>query len=121
LTLPFTSAGVVGPLASILLHTAGERSFAVLAYCFMPDHVHVVVEGAAEDAAFVPFMKVFCQRTALVHAERAAQRLWQPGYHDRVLRAVEQTEVVVRYVLENPVRAGSCERAEDYPFSYWRG
>ncbi len=43
--------------------------------------------------------------------------LWQEGYYERVLRSDEATETVVRYVLDNPVRAGLVQRAEDYSFS----
>ncbi len=42
--------------------------------------------------------------------------LWQEGYHDRVLRDEEATTTVVRYMLENPVRAGLVDRPELYPF-----
>jgi putative transposase len=42
--------------------------------------------------------------------------LWQQGYFERVLRNDEGTLTVIRYVFENPVRAGLVERYEDYPF-----
>jgi len=34
-----------------------------------------------------------------------------------VLRGDEATLVVARYILENPIRAGFVERAEDYSYS----
>ena len=48
--------------------------------------------------------------------ERGA-RLWQVGYHDRILRNDEATLMVVRYILQNPVRAGLVARFSDYPYS----
>src|SRR5688500_16842310 len=41
-----------------ILRTASECHFAVIAYCFMPDHVHLLVEGTRDDAD----MKVFVAR-----------------------------------------------------------
>ena len=43
--------------------------------------------------------------------------LWQDGYYERVLRSRHALETVVRYVLENPVRAGLASKPGDYPFS----
>ena len=35
--------------------------------------------------------------------------------HDRILRDKDPTEGVVRYILENPVRAGLVEDVHEYP------
>jgi hypothetical protein len=42
--------------------------------------------------------------------------LWQEGYYERIVRNDESTLVVIRYVLENPVRAGLVARYQDYRF-----
>ena len=42
---------------------------------------------------------------------------WQASYYDHVVRRDEDIEAVRDYVLENPVRAGLVENAEDYPCS----
>jgi hypothetical protein len=44
------------------------------------------------------------------------ERLWQRYGFERVLRQEETTQVVARYILENPIRAGLVTRVEDYPF-----
>ena len=106
-----------------LLRTAAEHHFTVLAYCFMPDHVHLAVEGCSDDADLRAFVKLLKQRI-----EFEARRnfriypLWQEGYFERVVRSDEATEVLVRYILDNPVRAHLVDRAEDYSLSgalYW--
>jgi len=38
------------------------------------------------------------------------------GFHDRVLRDEDDTAAVVRYILENPLRAGLVQGAADYPW-----
>jgi hypothetical protein len=39
------------------------------------------------------------------------------GFFERVLRSDEQTGVVARYILENPVRAGLAATLLEYPYS----
>ncbi len=91
----------------------------------MPDHVHLVLEGACETSDLRRCAKLAKQRIEFVlRTEFGIQGLWQKGYYERVLRSDEATETVVRYVLDNPVRAGLVQRAEDYAFSgamYWAG
>ncbi len=43
------------------------------------------------------------------------QRLWQPGFHDRALRAEEDRLAAARYIVANPLRAGLVRRVADYP------
>jgi len=84
----------------------------------MPDHVHLVVEGVFESSDLRRLVKIAKQRVAYVFStERRIATTWQEGYYERVLRSDDATNVVVRYVLDNPVRAGLVARAEDYPHS----
>ena len=66
----------------------------------MPDHLHLVVEGLSDGADLQRFVKIAKQRVV-----------------DWVLRPEQTTEDAIRYVLNNPVRAGLVENPEDYPFS----
>jgi len=83
----------------------------------MPDHLHVLVEADSEQADFTMFVKRFKQTTGFVHRRETRQPLWQPGYHERVLRDDEATLTVVRYILENPIRAGLATDLGEYPFA----
>jgi len=88
-----------------LLHGAREHEFAVIAYCFMPDHVHLLVTGDTPRAAFRPFIRVFRRRAAWHCRDIVGVRLWQRGYYERVLRAHEPNERVIAYILGNPLCA----------------
>ena len=56
-------------------------------------------------------------------AQREAWRLgvtgafWQLSFWDHFLRGDERLELVIEYVLNNPVRSGLVARWRDYPFS----
>lgn len=95
---------------------ADEQRLAIIAYCFMPDHLHALAEGAAETADFPKFVRLFKQKAAFEWKQARGERLWQRGYYDRVLRNDEATATVARYLLENPVRAGLVDSPEEYPF-----
>ena len=56
------------------------------------------------------------QRSAHAARPHVRGRLWQRGYFDRVLRDDEDPYEVVRYVVQNPVRARLVEQIQAYPF-----
>jgi len=83
----------------------------------MPDHLHLVVEAQHEHADLPEFVRLFKQRTSYAWNESRGERLWQSSFYDHVLRDNEATQDVVRYVLENPVRAKLAKTPEDFEFS----
>ena len=99
-----------------LARTSNDERFAVIAYCFMPDHIHLLAEGTHPASDFREFARIFKQRSAFRWKERHGSALWQRSYYEHVLRNEEDTIGVARYLLENPVRAGLVERPEDYPY-----
>ena len=100
-----------------LRRSAKRHDFALVAYCFMPDHVHVLVYGTSLHADLSAFMTHFKKVTGFEYSRRFERRLWQPGYHDRILRDDESTEATARYILENPVRAGLARQIGEYPYA----
>jgi len=73
-----------------LSRTANDREFDVIAYCFMPDHVHLLVQGSHPAANVREFVRTFKQRSSFE---------WKRTY-----------------ILENPLRAGLVVQVEDYPY-----
>jgi putative transposase len=88
---------------------------AIIACCFMPDHVHLVVEGLRDDSDGARFISRAKQLSGYHYNQAFKNRLWQRYSYERVLREEESTRQVVAYVLENPVRAGLAETVHDYP------
>lgn len=83
----------------------------------MPDHVHLLVYGTSSQADLRGFMTHFKKLTGYEYSQTFQRRLWQSGYHDRILRDDESTETVARYILENPVRAGLARQLSEYPYA----
>ena len=84
----------------------------------MPNHVHVLIHGKSARAVFQAFMKRFKQTTGFAYKRQTHQRLWQVGYHERILRDGELSENVARYIIENPIRAGLTTAPGEYPYAW---
>jgi REP element-mobilizing transposase RayT len=87
----------------------------------MPDHVHVLIRAVANDADLPRFVSRWKQATGFAHLRARGNRLWQPGYFERVLRREELTASVARYIVANPVRAGLTRNVGEYPHAWARG
>ena len=83
----------------------------------MPDHVHIWVYGTSLQADLPAFMTHFKKVTGLEYSQRFKRRLWQPGYHHRILRDDESTEGTARYIIENPIRDGLAREIGEYPYA----
>jgi putative transposase len=112
----FTSALAVDLVLGEFRYTAAHEGYAILVYCFMEDHVHLLVETESETADLQRFVKLMKQRSGFRFSKRFGQRLWQGSYFDRTLRSDEATEDAMRYILDNPVRAGLVRLPLEYPF-----
>jgi len=113
----FIDARVVSELLEQISQAAAEHQFEILAYCFMPDHLHLLVEARSSDSDLISFANLVKQRTSFTYRRSHAERLWQKGYFEHIVRNDESTQIVAKYVLENPVRAGLVKEPLDYPFS----
>lgn len=96
---------------------ADAYGLAVLGYCLMPNHVHLVVVPGHEESLAKGIGRTHLRYTQYVN--RAYERnghLWQNRFFSCALGEA-QCWVALRYVELNPVRAGLVECASDYPWS----
>lgn len=112
----FIKRSVVEHCVSALRSSSERHGFSVLAYCFMPDHLHLLVQGNSE-THLPQFMKDFKQQTGYRYRRSNSEALWQKSYYDHILRAEEDVRQVARYIVANPVRAALVSEAGDYPHS----
>ena len=90
--------------------------FADLAHCFMPDHLHTALEGRNEEADLKAFVARMKQSTGFYFKKTFGKQLWQRYGYEHVIRHDETTQAIVRYILENPIRAGLVRAVGDYRF-----
>ena len=98
--------GIAELIARALLHFDGSR-YTLFAWCVMPNHVHVVFrpDGGETLADIVHSWKSFTSNAANHRLGRSG-RFWQREYYDHQVRSGEEFSRIVRYVAENPLRAG---------------
>ena len=113
----FVKADAVDTVRTQIERAAGEESVALTAYCYMPDHVHFLAEGKADDSDCLRFVARAKQFSGFHYHAKFGHRLWQRYSYEHTLRSEESAISVARYILENPVRGGLVARIEDYPFS----
>jgi REP element-mobilizing transposase RayT len=82
----------------------------------MPDHVHLLIQGEADDADCRSFIKHSKQCSGFHYKKTFGERLWQRYGYERTLRSDEATLSVARYIIENPLRARLVHAVEAYPF-----
>jgi putative transposase len=101
------------------LHYFDDKQYELLAYCLMPNHVHLLVR-LPEDA---PPLTRTLQRLKGYTALQANKLLgrtgsfWQAESYDHVVRPSEM-ERIVAYIVENPVKAGLVQEWQQWPFTY---
>jgi putative transposase len=103
---------------SVLRACCEKRGVELYAYCFMPDHVHLLLLGI-DRADVIAFVRDFKQRSGFACNRLFRRRgvFWQKSYYDHVLRGDEEIESVAKYIWGNPVRAGLVDEVRNYPFS----
>ena len=102
----FLDHRIAGSMAAALRFREAKH-YRLLAWCIMPNHVHVVVRlfPGRELAKVVKAWKNFSAKAANQALGRKG-RFWQREYYDRLIRNGDELGRAVRYVVENPARAG---------------
>jgi REP element-mobilizing transposase RayT len=85
----------------------------------MPDHVHLVIQAGAEAREISRAMGYFASRFArgLNRLARRAGAVFRDRFFSRVLATASELVRALRYVGLNPVKAGLCQRPEDWQAS----
>ncbi|GIV98603.1 transposase [Roseiflexus sp.] len=116
-------------VASEIERMNGER-YTLIAYCIMPNHVHLLLEGLlAADArhrgqsAKYPLtdtLRLLKGRTARACnlALKRDGQFWQHESYDHFVRDDNELGRIIAYILNNPVKAGLVKEWSEWKFSY---
>ncbi|MGR3302089.1 MAG: REP-associated tyrosine transposase [Candidatus Scalindua sp.] len=111
----FINKNIVFNILNSLNNISSEMNFSIIAYCFMPDHLHILTSGN-ERISLIKFVKLFKQITGYNFKKATRRRLWQKSFYDHVVRKEENLNSIAEYIFNNPVRKGLVEDYDDYPF-----
>ncbi|GMU34524.1 MAG: transposase [Planctomycetia bacterium] len=100
--------------AEMVCRTLREYSeslrFYLAAYCLMPDHMHVLLSPAGSGLSVGQFIGRFKGKTTNESWKLDWRGpLWQPRFHDHIVRRDESIRDTARYIIENALKAGFGE------------
>ncbi len=105
----------VAELICEVLHHHDGKSYTLIAYCVMPNHVHLVCRPLCVDGQPIPLSRIM--KTLKGSTARGANILlgkqgtfWQQESYDHAARDNPELERIVNYVLNNPCKAGLPDR-----------
>jgi len=122
------------PIAEIVekeIHALCPQYYLLLAYCMMPNHVHLLVN--MEGIAAPPPRRDGTQYTALTYAlwllkgrtghecQKAlgqVGRFWYRESYDHVVRNEREFVRILEYIVNNPVKANLVTDWQDWPYTY---
>lgn len=100
-----------------LRQCADRYSVEIWAYCLMRNHVHYVCVPKVEGGLARTFNALHMRYAQYFHGKKGVTgHLWRGRFLSCVLDGRSVFEEV-RFIENNPVRAGLVARAEDYPWS----
>lgn len=111
----------------------GER-YGLVTYCVMSNHCHLLVdtgghvfkpthEGVTAPYSLADTLKLLKGRTARYCNQKLGRSgaFWHHESYDHVVRDAKEYERIVRYIAENPVKAGLAENWNDWKFTFIKG
>ncbi len=101
-----------------------DKEYNLICYCIMPNHVHILIKPLLKTKdkpySIAGIMKNHKSFTA-IESNKILKRngqFWHRGYYDHYIRDENEFYNVIRYILNNPVKAGLVEKYEDWGY-YW--
>ena len=116
----------IANLVTEALHHRHGQVYDLEAFCVMPNHVHAVFtplikpDGTYHSlASIMHSLKLWTGRNANELLGRRGD-FWQHENYDHVVRNEVALIQIVRYVLNNPAKAGLINAPELWPWSYYK-
>jgi REP element-mobilizing transposase RayT len=101
----------------LLAHAAGMHAWRTLAFCLMPNHVHLLIETpkAGLSSGMCRLQGHYARRFNKRHGRSG--HLFQGRFGAKLVEDDAQLWMTVGYIARNPVEARLCDRAADWPWA----
>jgi putative DNA methylase len=95
-----------------------QQRYNLFAWTIMPNHVHVLFQLIEPNilSSILHSWKSYSAHQANKVLGRTGE-FWQHEYFEVLIRSERQKEYVLRYILNNPVKAGLCKEVSAWPWS----
>lgn len=84
----------------------------LLCYIIMPDHIHFVI--SIKERSSYHLGDIISDFTRDCNKLCAQARMFEPGYHDRILRQNDQLRIMINYVKHNPRKRLIRDNCREY-------
>ena len=111
-----TELPIFDKLEKVLIEELPRGTCEAHVYLMMPDHCHLLLEGADDNSNILDIMKRFKQRTGYWFAQSGSGLQWQKDFYDHVLRKDDDARKHIEYILQNPVRKELTQDWLEYQF-----
>ena len=124
----------IAKLVADSIHYWDKRAYELLAFCIMPNHVHLVISSGTASTIPLPEFPMKGQTSyhltnilssikkySAHNANRLLHRsgpFWQSESYDHIIRDEEELERTILYVLDNPAKAGLTNDWKEWPWNY---
>jgi REP element-mobilizing transposase RayT len=94
-----------------------SKAYRLLAWVIMPNHQHILAEMWKQLGVVLKNWKSYTGSEANKMLGQVGDTFWQADYFDRYIRNQEHYLKVVRYIENNPVKAGLVREPAQWPWS----
>ncbi|MEG6523513.1 transposase [Desulfotomaculum sp. 1211_IL3151] len=100
------------------IKTFQEKSgYAIYAYCLMSNHIHLLIKEVTEDLGIV-FRRLGASYVHWYNRKYSRRgHLFQDRYKSEMVETDSYFLTVLRYIHQNPYKAGMVKNIADYPWS----
>jgi putative transposase len=94
----------------------------VYCYCLMPNHYHILLDSGSCPSEITSFMHSFMTSYAMYFNRKYdfVGRLFQSSYKAKRIHSLSHFNKIVKYISQNPVKAGLVQNARDYKWSEYQ-
>jgi len=109
---PFSNPANAEFVVGYLLEARRRDDILLLAYCVMPNHMHICCIPRKSD--LTKFM-MNLKRNISFHLKLGP--IWERRFHDRRITSLDDLNNTIEYIHGNPVESGMTTEPENYRFS----
>jgi len=102
---------------ALLARTTRVVGWSCLSYCLMGNHVHLLIEAPAADLSRGMHRLHGTYARAFNARHDGSGHLFEDRFKAEPITSDEQLLTVIRYIADNPVKAGLCSEPEDWAWS----
>jgi putative transposase len=113
----FTTDEAVTLVRMQFVRAARQEKYDISTYCFMPDHLHVLIRGLRNESSCRAFIKAAKQFSGYYFSRRFVYLPLQRYGFERAVRDDAEFALAMGYIIANPVRAGLVRHPADYPYT----